>query len=424
MPLLVIVFLTAGAVWTVLSLYLSTRQISCVRAHRDAVPADFAAEVSLADHRKAADYTIARERIGRLETMVDYGVSIFWALGGINLLYGAIAAHGGPSIWRGVAFLIGTSVLGTLVALPFSLYRAFVLEERFGFNRTDAKQFAVDRLKGWAMSLAISVPLLSACLWAMSRFAGFWWLWTWLGVLVLMVAAPTIYVRVIAPRFNRFTPLADRDLRDRIESLLDRSGFRASALFTMDASKRSTHGNAFFIGFGKTKQIVLFDTLLERSTAAEIEAVVAHELGHFRRHHVLFGLLRGAAIAFLALAAFGWLCKQPWLLPAFGIPYHNDALALFVCMLLASTLGPLVAPLSNWLSRRNEFEADDYARASVGAEPMISALTRLARDNASTLTPDPVYALVHYSHPPVPIRIRHLRNESSDESGAPARAAA
>lgn len=414
MSLLVTFFVAAAAAWTAFSLYLSARQITYVRRHDNAVPLDFAADVTLAEHRKAADYTVAREKLSRVETLVDFGLSVAWVLGGIGLVYGAVASVLPPSLWRGVAFLIGTGVVSTLVGLPFALYKAFVLEQRFGFNRTTPGQFLVDRLKGWAISLVVAVPLLLAVLWVMRDLAGLWWLWAWFGVLILMAAAPTVYVRLIAPRFNRFTPLADEPLRTRIEALLARSGFRSSGLFTMDASKRSSHGNAFFIGFGKAKRIVLFDTLLERSRPEEIEAVVAHELGHFKHRHVIFGLARGALMALVALAAFGWLCKQPWLLPAFGLPYQDDALGLFVCMMLLSTMGPLMAPISNWLSRRNEFQADDYARRSVGAAPMVSALSRLARDNASTLTPDPIYALVHYSHPPVPIRIRQLReNEGS-----------
>jgi STE24 endopeptidase len=410
MPLLIIVFIAAATAWVAFSLYLSNRQIAHVLSHRNAVPLDFAAAVSLDEHRKAADYTVAREKLSRIETVVDYVVTMAWVLGGIALLYGALATAMPPSLWRGVAFLIGTAIASTVISLPFAAYKAFVLEQRFGFNRTTPGQFMIDRVKGWVISLAVSVPLMLGCLWIMRDGAGLWWLWTWCGVLVLMVAAPTIYVRLIAPRFNRFTPLADGGLRERIEALLARSGFRSSGLFTMDASKRTAHGNAFFIGFGKSKRIVLFDTLIERSTTEEIEAVVAHELGHFKHRHVIFGLARGAMMALAALAAFGWLCKQPWLLPSFGISYQDDALSLFVCMMLFSTLGPLIAPISNWMSRRNEFEADDYARRAVGAAPMVGALTRLARDNASTLTPDPTYALVHYSHPPVPIRVRHLRD--------------
>ena len=216
-------------------------------------------------------------------------------------------------------------------------------------------------------------------------------------------------MRFVAPRFNRFEPLADGELKTRIEAVLARSGFRSSGLFTMDASRRTAHGNAYFIGFGRTKRIVLFDTLVARCTPEEIEAVVAHELGHFLHRHVLFGLLRTAAILFFVFAAFGWLTQEPWLLPAFGVSHQDDALALFVCFLLASIVGPLLAPAGNWISRRNEYQADAYARHAVGVEPMVSALTGLARDNASTLTPDPLYSLIHHSHPPVPLRVRKLR---------------
>jgi STE24 endopeptidase len=415
MPILLITFIVAATAWTVLSLYLSARQATCVRQHRDAVPAAFAGSITIEEHRKAADYTLARERLARVRAVFDLAVSLAWVLGGINILYAALASVLPPSLGLGVAFLIATFAAGSLLTLPLDAYETFVLERNFGFNRTTPLTFLTDRLKGWAIALAISVPLLFLCLWAMRSFAGLWWLWTWFGLLAVMVAAPTVYVRLIAPRFNRFTPLADGNLRARIEKLLERCGFRSSGLFSMDASRRSAHGNAYFIGFGNTKRVVLFDTLIERSTPDEVEAVVAHELGHYRHGHVLFGLLRAAAMAFVALAAFGWLCKQAWLLPSFGIHYRDDALALLACLLLNSIVSPLLAPIGNWMSRRNEFQADDYARRHVAAAPMVSALLKLSRDNASTLTPDPLYALVHYSHPPVPIRIRHLQEMEGRE---------
>lgn len=415
MPILLITFIVAATAWTVLSLYLSARQATCVRQHRDAVPAAFVGSITIEEHRKAADYTLARERLARVRAVFDLAVSLAWVLGGINILYAALASVLPPSLGLGVAFLIATFAAGSLLTLPLDAYETFVLEQKFGFNRTTPLTFLTDRLKGWAIALAISVPLLFLCLWAMRSFAGLWWLWTWFGLLAVMVAAPTVYVRLIAPRFNRFTPLADGNLRARIEKLLERCGFRSSGLFSMDASRRSAHGNAYFIGFGNTKRVVLFDTLIERSTPDEVEAVVAHELGHYRHGHVLFGLLRAAAMAFVALAAFGWLCKQAWLLPSFGIHYRDDALALLACLLLNSIVSPLLAPIGNWMSRRNEFQADDYARRHVAAAPMVSALLKLSRDNASTLTPDPLYALVHYSHPPVPIRIRHLQETEGRE---------
>lgn len=409
MPILALVFILSTVFWTIVSLQLSLRQSAHVRRHRDRVPADFAATISLADHRKAADYTLARERVARFETLADALVTLVWVLGGIGVLYGAIANLVPPSIWRGILFLLATSAVGALVALPFDLYRTFRIEARFGFNRTDPKTFVLDRLKGALIGLIVGVPLLYGVLTVMRVATGLWWLWTWFGLLALMLAAPTLYVRLIAPRFNTFAPLTDAALRARIERVLEQAGYRASGLFTMDASKRSAHGNAYFIGFGRTKRIVLFDTLLERCQPAEIEAVVAHELGHFRYKHTLFGLARGAATSLAALAAFGWLAKQAWLLPSFGVEVKDDAVALFVCLLLAAIISPLGGLLGNWISRRNEYQADAYAGRSVGVEPMVSALTGLARDNAATLTPDPWFALFHASHPSVPQRVRHLR---------------
>ena len=408
MPWLSLVFIAATVLWTLFSFYLSLRQSTFVARHRSSVPDDFAASLSLAEHQKAADYSLARERLDRWETLVATLVPIAFALGGIDLLYNALSGVIAPGIWRGVAFLVGTGVVGAVVELPFDAIRAFGVEDRFGFNRTTPARFIADRLKQAAITLVVAVPLLAALLEVMRRLTGLWWLYAWLGLLVIMIAAPSIFVRFIAPRFNRFDPL-EGSLRDRIEALLARAGFRASGLFTMDASRRTAHGNAYFIGFGRTKRIVLFDTLVDKSPPEEIEAVVAHELGHFKHRHVLFGLARAAVILFVVLAAFGWLAKQPWLLPAFGVSARDDAAALYVCMLLASIVGPLAAPISNWISRRNEYQADDFARRAVGAEPMVGALTRLARDNASTLTPDPLYALVHHSHPSVPLRVRNLR---------------
>ena len=404
----------ATVAWAALSLGLSFRQPAPVAAPRAAVPDDVESSVSLADPRKAADYTVAREWLSRIETGLGTALTLFWVLGGIGALYGALAAVLAPgSLTFGVAFLVAAAAAGTLLDLPLGIYRKFVVERRFGFNRTTAGTYLADLLRGWALSLALSVPLLYAALWAMRTFTGLWWLWAWMGLLALMVAAPAVYVRLVAPRFNTFTPLEDGPLRAGIERLLQGAGFRSSGLFTMDASRRTAHGNAYFIGFWRAKRIVLFDTLVANSSPDEIEAVIAHELGHFRHRHIWFGLLQGAAVTFAGLAAFGWLCKQPWLLPAFGLGEGGDAVRLFACLLLASAVTPLLAPLSNWISRRNEFQADDYARRAVGAAPLISALTGLARDNASTLTPDPLYALAHYSHPPVPIRVRHLRDAAA-----------
>ncbi|WP_165361177.1 M48 family metallopeptidase [Lichenibacterium ramalinae] len=412
--MLLTVFIAATLAWTGLSLVLSARQTAHVRRHRDAVPVEFAAHVSLDEHRKAADYTVAREGLARFETLVGTALTLAWVLGGIGLLHRALSGLLVPgSLGFGVAFLVAAAGIGALLDVPTDLYRKFGIERRFGFNRTGPLTFAADLLRRWALSLAVGVPLVAAALWAMRAFTGFWWLWAWMALLLLMVAAPAVYVRLVAPRFNTFTPLEDGPLRAGIERLLQGAGFRSSGLFTMDASRRTAHGNAYFIGFGRAKRIVLFDTLIAKSRPEEIEAVIAHELGHFRHRHMWIGLAQSAAVTFVGLAAFGWLVKQPWLLPAFGLTAGDDAVRLFLCLLLASVVSPLLAPLSNWISRRNEFQADDYARRTVGAAPLISALTGLARDNAATLTPDPLYALAHYSHPPVPIRVRHLRENAA-----------
>lgn len=410
MPPLVLAYIAATVLWTLVSLHLSLRQSAHVRAHRDQVPPEFAAAITPEAHLTAADYTLARERVARFELLAEAVLALAWALGGVAALYAAVSSFVPPSIWRGVAFLVATGIVGMLVGLPFGIYRTFVIEQRFGFNRTTARTYVADRIKGWLIALVVGVPLLAVLLKVMQVVSGQWWIWAWLGLLALMLAAPTVYVRLVAPRFNTFTPLTDGALRARIESVLADAGYRASALFTMDASRRSSHGNAFFIGFGRTKRIVLFDTLIERCQPDEVAAVVAHELGHFRHKHVVFGMLRSALISFVVLAVFGWLAKQPWLLPAFGVEgVTGDAPALFVCLLLLSILGPTTAVFGNWISRRNEFQADAYAGRSVGVDPMVRALTGLARDNASTLTPDPLYALVHHSHPSVPQRVRHLR---------------
>ena len=411
--MLLTVFIAATLAWAALALHLSLRQTAHVLRHRGTVPPDFARTITPEEHRKAADYTIERERLARIETLVGTAQTLAWSLGGIGLLYGGVAAVVPQGILRGTAFLAATALVGALVDLPLSLVRKFGVERRFGFNRTTPRLFALDLVRRLALSAAIGLPLVLAGLWAMRAFTGLWWLWAWFALLVLMVSAPAVYVRLIAPRFNRFTPLEDGPLKAGIERLLAASGFRSSGLFTMDASRRTAHGNAYFIGFGRAKRIVLFDTLIAKSSEPEIEAVIAHELGHFRHRHIWFGLAQGALVTFVALAGFGWLCKQPWLLPAFGVAQADDAVRLFVCLLLASAVSPLLAPVSNWISRRNEFQADDYARRQVGATPLISALTGLARDNASTLTPDPLYALAHYSHPPVPLRVRHLREREA-----------
>ncbi len=419
MPVLLIAFAAVSVATTFFDLYLRRRQARYVERHRAAVPSDFAATVPLVEHQRAADYEIARLRLGRVAAVTSLAVGLAWAFFGYDLLYGGLASVIGLGLTRSVAFIAAVSLVSSLLDLPFAAYRTFRLEQRFGFNRTTKLRFALDRLKALALSACIGVPLLYGLFWLMRSASGFWWVYAWAGSTALIIALMGAYPRWIAPLFNRFTPL-DGPLRARVEALLRRCGFEASGLFVMDASKRSTHGNAYFSGFGRMKRIVLFDTLVAQNTEAELEAVLAHELGHYKLGHVLTGLLQTAVLLFVAFFAIGFLCKQPWLLSSFGIVHRDDALALMVCVLVIQMAGPLVATGANWLSRRHEYQADDFARQMVGAAPMISALVKLSRDNASTLTTDPLFALVNFSHPPVPLRVRHLREGGASGRAVPA----
>ncbi len=407
MPVLLLLFVAVAIATTAFDVFLRARQAAHVARHRDTVPVDFTDTVSLTEHRRAADYERARLRLGTASSLYGLVLALGWACFGYDALYGGVAECIGPGLSRSVLFLVAAGAISWLLRLPFAILRTFGIEQTFGFNRTKPGAFALDRLKSGVLSLAIGVPLLYGMM-ALMRQPGPWWVWAWLGLVLLMLAMMDVYPRWIAPLFNRFSPL-DGPLRARIEGLLQRCGFQASGLFVMDASRRSAHGNAYFSGLGRSKRIVLFDTLIAGNNEAELEAVLAHELGHFKLNHILIGLLQSAVLLFLGCFAIGWLCRQPWLLPSFGIAHQDDALALVVCVLVVQMAGPALGIAGNWLSRRHEYQADDFARRMVGAAPMASALLRLSRDNASTLTTDPLYALVNFSHPPVPARVARLR---------------
>ena len=408
MPFLLLLFILVSLATTAFGVMLRVRQAGFVARHRGAVPPDFTHVVSLVDHQRAADYERARLRLGAAASLFGLAVALGWAGFGYDALYGWIGGLIPRGLSRSVLFLVAVGAVSWLLDMPFSVLRIFGVEQRFGFNRTKPGAFALDKLKNAALSLGLGVPLLYGLLWLMQQ-PGPWWVWAWLGLVLIMLAMMEAYPRWIAPLFNRFTPL-EGPLRTRIEGLLRRCGFEASGLFVMDASRRSAHGNAYFSGLGRSKRIVLFDTLIASNGEAELEAVLAHELGHFKLNHILVGLLQTAALLFMAFFAIGWLCKQPWLLRSFGITHPDDALALVVCVLVVQMAGPALGIVSNWVSRRHEYQADDFARRMVGAEPMVSALVRLSRDNASTLTTDPLYALVNFSHPPVSLRVQRLRD--------------
>ena len=406
-----LIFVVALLVSTGLRLWLDLRHLRHVNAHRDAVPADFFGRIDLVDHRKAADYTAAKLRLGFIEILIDTVVLLLFTLGGVlALIDGSLRGWLGDGHLQGLALFAAAGLIGFFVGLPTSLYRSFVIEERFGFNKLTWRLWLADLVKGAALTVAIGGPLLYAVLWLMDAMGRNWWLYVWLLWLGTNLLILFLYPTVIAPLFNKFTPLEDASLKQRIEALLTRCGFASSGLFVMDGSKRSAHGNAYFTGFGRAKRIVFFDTLLEKLAPQEIEAVLAHELGHFRHKHVVkrIALMGVMSLAFLWL--LGQLIDQPWFYQGLGVGAGSTAMGLMLfSMVLPVFLFPL-APLTSALSRQHEYEADAYAAKQTAAADLIAALVKLYRDNAATLTPDPLHSLFHDSHPPASQRIARLHS--------------
>jgi len=392
-----------------LGVYLRMRQIDAVARHREAVPADFAGQVTLDDHRRAADYTIARTRFGIVETVCDALLSVVWLAFWLAPLYALVAGFTEPGLTRSVVFVCAFTLIGHVLALPFSFFNAFRLEEKFGFNRLTPKTFALDEVKSLGLTAAIAIPALYAMFALLRALPDSWWLFAWVAFMALTLAMTVIYPTVIAPMFNTFTPMADGDAKSRMEALLAKCGFESKGLYVMDASTRSSHGNAYFSGFGKAKRIVFFDTLLEKHSLDEIESILAHELGHFKYGHVRQMILQAAIVAFLGFAVLYWAFSTGDFTDWFGLP-NDPGVVLVALMLAQEPAAHLLKPLLSWRSRKAEFEADDFARQIVGKEPMISALTRLTRDNLASLTPDPLYARFYFSHPPVPVRVAQLRS--------------
>ena len=418
-----ILFALAVVSGLALRLWLALRQIRHVRAHSDVVPEAFRERIDAAAHRRAADYTIARVSAALPELVIGALWVLVLTLGGLlDFLHGGLAHWFEPgSIGHGLALLATLAILGWLIDLPFTLYRTFVTEARFGFNRIGPGLFVVDVVKSATLSALIGLPLLAAALWLMESMGANWWLYLWVGWLSLNVLAMLIWPTFIAPLFNRFEALDNETLKQRVTDLLERCGFRASGLYVMDGSKRSAHGNAYFTGFGAAKRIVFFDTLLERLDADEIEAVLAHELGHFHHRHILQRIVVMSLVSFALMALLGWLSGQPWFFTGLGATTQDTATLLALFMLaLPVFLLPLGPLMSHW-SRRHEFQADAYAARHTGARQLVSALVKLYRDNASTLTPDPLYSRFHDSHPPAALRVAHLetlgRSSPGGESG-------
>ena len=403
------VFLAVVLGGALVQVWLARRHARHVRAHADTVPEAFADRISTADHRKAAQYTLARLRVETADLLLGTLILLAWTLGsGVAWLDAWLTTWLPEPLWQGVALLLGVFLIGGVLELPLALWRTFGVEQRFGFNRTTPRRFLLDLALQTGVALLLGTPLLIAVLWLMGRAGGAWWLYAWGLWMAFTLAVTWLYPNWIAPLFNRFTPLEEGALRRRLEALLARCGFRSNGMFVMDGSRRSAHGNAYFTGFGRHKRIVFFDTLLHGLADEEIEAVLAHELGHFKRRHILKHLLLSAAISLMALALLGWLATQPWFYAGLGVTHHSDATALTLFLLAAPAFSVLMSPVLAGLSRRHEFEADDFAAELTGSRPLISGLVKMYRDNASTLTPDPWYSAFHHSHPPAPVRIAHL----------------
>ena len=404
-------FLAALLAATVTRLWLASRQIRHVRAHRAAVPPSFAESIPLAAHQKAADYTAARTQAGIVDTLIDAVLLLALTLGG-----GVQWLSDGWSRWfqvgslgHGTALLLSLFFIQGAVSLPLALYRTFVVESRFGFNRMTLALFFADLAKQVAVALVLGVPLLLAVLWLMGRMGEHWWLYVWVVVTLFSIGLQLIIPPFILPLFNKFTPITEGELAQRIEALLARCGFKSSGLFKMDGSKRSSHGNAFFTGFGATKRIVLFDTLVDRLQPSEVEAVLAHELGHYKLHHIVKGMAISWAFSFALMLALGLLAGQPWFYQGLGMGTQTMAAALLLFMLVVPEFLYFLQPLLSLFSRSNEYEADRYAAQYANAGQLVTALVKLYNDNSATLTPDPLHSAYYDSHPPAAMRIARLR---------------
>jgi STE24 endopeptidase len=407
-----LVFVAVLALSVVLRVWLALRQARHVARHRGAVPADFAAGISLAEHQKAADYTRARIRLALAALGADTALLLALTLGGLlqwldGFWFGIVGARGYA---YGLALVASVGVIGFLVELPFGLYRTFVIEARFGFNKMTWRLYIADIVRQTLLAVVVGGPLLLVVLWLMAAMGALWWLYVWLVWLAFNLLVLLLYPTLIAPLFNKFSPLPDGALKSRVEALLQRCGFTASGLFVMDGSKRSAHGNAYFTGFGRAKRIVFFDTLIDKLAPPEVEAVLAHELGHFRRHHVWKHIGVMAAVSLALLWLLGQLMAEPWFYQGLGVGIGGTAMALILfAQILPAFLFPLT-PIASGLSRRHEYEADAYAAAHADAGNLIAALVKLYRDNAATLTPDPLHSLFYDSHPPASLRVAHLRS--------------
>ena len=397
----------------ILKFWLSSRQLRHVAAHRGQVPAAFAHTITLVAHQKAADYTLSKARFGLLKLAMGAAVLIAWTLmGGLSSLNQALLGWLGGGMGQQLALLAAFVLISGLIDLPVTLYQTFVIEERFGFNKMTLKLWLLDLLKSSVIGVLIGLPIAALILWMMGAAVGGWWLWAWgiwMGFNLLLLL---VYPAFIAPLFNKFEPLKDEALKARVTALMQRCGFAAKGLFVMDGSKRSAHANAYFTGFGASKRVVFYDTLLSKLSADEVEAVLAHELGHFKHKHIIKRMVSLFALSLAGFALLGWLATQVWFYTGLGVQPNmgapNDALALLLFMLVLPVFSVFVGPLFAQFSRKYEFQADAYAVAHASGHSLASALLKLYEDNASTLTPDPAYVKFYYSHPPASERLARM----------------
>ncbi|WP_144108879.1 M48 family metallopeptidase [Paraburkholderia sp. BCC1886] len=408
-----VLFIVAVVAMVGTKLWLASRQIRFVARHREQVPSQFSNTIALTAHQRAADYTVERTRLTMIEIVVGAAVLIgLTLLGGVQWLDLSISDWLGRGYVGQIVLVAAVLAINGVIDLPFDYYRQFVVEQRFGFNRMSKGIFFLDRLKGTLLGAAFGLPLLFVVLWLMNQAGSLWWLWTWVVWVAFQMLVLVLYPSFIAPLFNKFEPLKDEALKSRIEALMQRCGFAAKGLFVMDGSRRSAHGNAYFTGFGAAKRIVFFDTLLARLSGNEIEAVLAHELGHFKRRHVIKRMLVTFAISLVMLGLLGWLTQCVWFYEGLGVRPSliggNSGLALVLFFLAVPVFMFFVTPLGSLSSRKHEFEADAFAATQTDAQDLVNALVKLYEDNASTLTPDPLYTAFYYSHPPASQRIDRL----------------
>lgn len=418
MPTFTTVFLSFLVASVAVRLWLGRRQLRHIQAHRQQVPPAFADRISLADHQRAADYSCSKLRYGRVTLAWETLWLLLWTLGGgINIVDQWWGLQGYSILVTGVAVIFSVTLISSVLELPFTLYHTFVIEERFGFNKTTLATWCSDLVKTTLLIALIGTPLLAAILWLMNQAGEYWWVYAWMVWMGFSLTMIWAYPAFIAPLFNKFSPLDNASLRARIEALLNRCGFHSQGVFVVDGSRRSAHGNAYFTGFGKNKRIVFYDTLLETLSEDEVEAVLAHELGHFKRRHINKSLAISAVVSAAGFALLAWLMRSDWFYTSLGVetPSMHAALLLFMMIMPAFTY--FISPLFTALSRKHEFEADEFAHSNSDYRALISALVNLYRDNASTLTPDPLHSMFYDSHPPASIRIGHLESIAARTAG-------